>query len=410
MNKICIICHSPKSTFTLEHVFPAAIGGDFIINSVCKECNEKLGKNIDDPLCRYEMVTWYRTIFKIQRKGKQGARTIPNPLKGIHKDADGNEYLVTFNKKGQPESKILPKYEPPVNIEGGFTAKLTIPLEDFTNEEDIVKKYAKKFKLDPNLIRVQNKEIKAPKEINATVSAENNIFILGTLKIAYETACTYLPDYLNDPLAKVFSNILLTKSLTDNEKKLFDDFHNLRDILTPKIDAIENIQTYHHAVLITALPNEGLTCCVRIFNWTYAFRLSEKKTYLKKGHILILNDAIQQSWWMNAKSKLKKFNISLDTQYLNREQRRLLTKYGGNLFKTKDDKLPIYNSNGKVLYAHLEEYANLIFSEPHKYFQKGKEIVIPVTFKKDYIFIKSLKGNLLFPLQSVRFVYQLVFH
>jgi hypothetical protein len=96
-----------------EHVFPATIGGAFIITTVCGTCNEKLGKTIDLPFSRHEMVAWYRNILQIKRIGATGSRSIPNPVKGSHTNKDGYEYYVNF-KDGIAKANIIRKPTPPV--------------------------------------------------------------------------------------------------------------------------------------------------------------------------------------------------------------------------------------------------------------------------------------------------------
>ena len=47
--KKCIICKKIKEDgeFNKEHIIPESIGGSLTIENVCKECNSKLGEEID---------------------------------------------------------------------------------------------------------------------------------------------------------------------------------------------------------------------------------------------------------------------------------------------------------------------------------------------------------------------------
>ena len=50
--KKCIICEKIKNNkdFNKEHIIPEAIGGSLTIDTVCKECNGKLGNEIDSKI------------------------------------------------------------------------------------------------------------------------------------------------------------------------------------------------------------------------------------------------------------------------------------------------------------------------------------------------------------------------
>ena len=50
--KKCIICKKIKNDeeFNNEHIIPESIGGSLTIDNVCKECNTKLGDEIDSKI------------------------------------------------------------------------------------------------------------------------------------------------------------------------------------------------------------------------------------------------------------------------------------------------------------------------------------------------------------------------
>ncbi|XYU91462.1 HNH endonuclease [Pasteurella multocida] len=53
--KICIICRKEFTTTrpaTKEHIIPESIGGNYIIETVCKDCNSKMGTKIDAPFVK----------------------------------------------------------------------------------------------------------------------------------------------------------------------------------------------------------------------------------------------------------------------------------------------------------------------------------------------------------------------
>ena len=59
-NGVCIICRENKDNLSDEHVIPDAIGGYYHIYTVCKECNSKLGQNIDSKLVKHPFTSFMR--------------------------------------------------------------------------------------------------------------------------------------------------------------------------------------------------------------------------------------------------------------------------------------------------------------------------------------------------------------
>ena len=56
-----------KNSFTKEHVIPATLGGGFIIDTVCSDCNQLLGDIIDTPLVNHKQILLYsQTITHLQ--------------------------------------------------------------------------------------------------------------------------------------------------------------------------------------------------------------------------------------------------------------------------------------------------------------------------------------------------------
>ena len=49
----CIICHRDNVEMSDEHVTPEAIGGYYHLYKVCKDCNSKLGDQVDAQLLKH---------------------------------------------------------------------------------------------------------------------------------------------------------------------------------------------------------------------------------------------------------------------------------------------------------------------------------------------------------------------
>lgn len=74
----CIICRKENDNSSDEHVIPEAINGYYHIYDVCKDCNSRLGTDVDSTLLNHSFIEFQR--FLLELKGKKG--NIPNPLSG----------------------------------------------------------------------------------------------------------------------------------------------------------------------------------------------------------------------------------------------------------------------------------------------------------------------------------------
>jgi hypothetical protein len=57
---ICIFCGQRKKS-SREHLIPKALGGNFVINHVCKECNDVLGRTAD---CEFDANSYIAAAYK----------------------------------------------------------------------------------------------------------------------------------------------------------------------------------------------------------------------------------------------------------------------------------------------------------------------------------------------------------
>ena len=414
MEKKCIFCREPSEDFVPEHVFPAAIGGAFVILNVCGVCNrDRLGKKIDDGLSKNKIILFYRKIFNVRRKGISGDRNIPNPFKGtgLHSDKFGNKHFVSFNKeKNKFEANLVPVIEHPIPDKNeSWIGKVTIPLKDFTSDEEIKKIYAKKIGINPSDIGAITKEINQQNEVELKLLAPNKPLILGCLKIAYEFAVTFLPKYLDDKYSKIFADILLSNAINEEQKVYFDFDNEVQNVFTNRISQINDLSLFHHIALIKTIKGKGLYCAVKLFDLIYSIRLSDKEDYLNADELLIINDSIQQAYWINLQIKLTHFNITTELAYLNLEQRRAIQMSNGKGYQTPNGNTPVFYRNGKLTYNHIEELAKELQILPQHYSHFDKQIIVPVEYVNRDYFIKYFNGNFLVPIQRVDFLYKLLY-
>lgn len=66
----CIICNNDKepSEFSKEHVIPESAGSSYFIDTVCKDCNNLLGRTIDNKFLDNFFVKLYLSKFNIKIK------------------------------------------------------------------------------------------------------------------------------------------------------------------------------------------------------------------------------------------------------------------------------------------------------------------------------------------------------
>ena len=71
--KKCIICEKIKNEeeFNKEHIIPEFIGGSLTINSVCKSCNSRLGKEIDSEILNDYLIKCH--VVKKKKKKKKNS-------------------------------------------------------------------------------------------------------------------------------------------------------------------------------------------------------------------------------------------------------------------------------------------------------------------------------------------------
>jgi hypothetical protein len=107
-----------------EHVFPEAIGGMYKIKNVCRECNSKLGGNIDVLLTNNLIVEMKRTIYDLRgQSGKQ-----PWALKeGCLKENQNHEFHMAHDKNGNIDRYETINSAPVVSeVDGILTLRITI--------------------------------------------------------------------------------------------------------------------------------------------------------------------------------------------------------------------------------------------------------------------------------------------
>lgn len=219
--KFCIICRKPfteKNPATKEHIIPEAIGGNFVIDTVCKDCNSNMGTKIDAPFVKNIISRLH--IEENQIKGKKGI--VEFPLKGDYQDEIGNKYRID-NLDSDP---VLLDDRPEITIEklesGEYSVSISFEKFGTFSENDINKLFAKYEKY---LEREFNKQellfdrekllssefirtIKPSMRLQKREQVDFNPFFLEALKIAYEFFVTHYPKEMEHKDIKNIAYIL----------------------------------------------------------------------------------------------------------------------------------------------------------------------------------------------------------
>lgn len=192
---------SKGNAWSIEHIIPYSLGNrQLYIDTVCKKCNNSLGRYVDDYLVNHMFMKVIRHTLKL--KGESGKVPIPFE-EGI--DTDGNRVRLDVNFK----PSIVPKLTREdqyhyVGVAGSKEQAKEMILKSLTRNG------VEKAVIDSCLAQIDNTEINtySPK-IQYNFSMEKNRFFLAALKIAYEYSYYKLGDeYLEDPRAIEIKNTL----------------------------------------------------------------------------------------------------------------------------------------------------------------------------------------------------------
>lgn len=198
----CIICREEKDE-SEEHIIPEALGNKKLVTRrVCKECNNKLGTNVDDYLTNHPLVKLIRKNEKLF--GKSGKEI--KFFSGVEIDEEtGLEYYM------KNETPILKP-----RILSGSDGHLRIEAANVKDGLDYLKKIMKRKGYSDEQINefceeaiTGEIELKSPPIFKKDVTIDFSKLGLSAIKIAYEYAFYVLGEkYIDDEIAILFSNEL----------------------------------------------------------------------------------------------------------------------------------------------------------------------------------------------------------
>lgn len=201
MLKRCIFCGKTedefegKNSWSVEHIIPLSLGNiDLTITTVCADCNNKLGRNVDDHFVNNMIIEMKRKELGL--KGESGK--IPNPFK------KGNDQ---FGKIVRVDDSFNVTLVPQLSVEAdekGLHFKGTANSKDEAKQmikKSLERKGYRSEDIDQILLQIDNAESNSYQPtISYPFVIELNRIALFILKVAYEYTCLKLGElYWDDP-------------------------------------------------------------------------------------------------------------------------------------------------------------------------------------------------------------------
>jgi hypothetical protein len=216
----CIFCleANPESGFTDEHVFPEAIGGKFVIRSVCGDCNGKLGRKVDCLLTEHVLIQMRRKELGLA--GKTGR--VPDPLADM--TLSGTNYPIrnSLDADGKPRHYMCQHVERTLRPDGTERVSIAVDASDRSKLPEILTKILSrrgKPPLSKEQIDAMAPVICTPHPwMEKTFIVDEHEYKRAILKVAYELGCYWLgSSYLDDPLGKTIREWILSDGPSDDE-------------------------------------------------------------------------------------------------------------------------------------------------------------------------------------------------
>ena len=221
----CIICKEERNESN-EHIIPEALGNKKLITKrVCKDCNNRLGYNVDDYLVNHLLVKLLRIDHNLP--GKSGKKI--KFLEAVETDKNtGSKYST---KNGS--LVLLPRF---IDNDDGI---VRVEASNFDDGIAFFKKHSRRNGYTESEIEIFCKDAflveneLEPPTFEKEISIDFSCFSLAAIKIAYEYAFAILGEgYLDDEVAKLFSRELY-KATKENKREIVPSDELARFVIFP---------------------------------------------------------------------------------------------------------------------------------------------------------------------------------
>lgn len=400
----CIICRKVKDNkeFSYEHVIPESMGGFYIIQTVCKDCNSHLGNTVDCLLTNHLFSKFFRQ--QLQIPGKTGK--IPNPFDGTHFIGKNKNIKtkVFFDKQGIVRTDILHDIKIKKD-ETGIIKEIKIMLDGKYSQEEIdgiIKKI-----LSRNNLKIEADNIEYSKElldddcINIKIIVDKHKFKIGLLKIAYEFASDSINEFLEDKNSKEISNFLLKPNLNNLDKYFigYNTFNNISKHFSFLFDTTKK----KHILILTNNKQFGLLCYVLLYG-TFAAVVKLSKSLTMKEPILVgVNDLENKKFYkLSLSDFIEKLYLTNNLRfgyYFKDEAEAnnflLLEKRSDFKYYEINGEIPFFDSSFDIKYKNLESLFEACIRDKNIYTLKKEDenILITRICLSEELYIKVMPTN-----------------
>lgn len=282
----CIICRGDKDkiSFNDEHVIPDSLGGYYHINTVCIECNSRMGEEIDAPLVNHKLSELYR--FSQEIAGKSGK--VPNPFAGTftQKDAPNKKARLNVGDDGKLEI-----YQTPEVIwredNGRLFLTVAVDSKDEGKIDQIVAKALYRKNVPPEAVVRGERTVQIDTTpFTSQWSMDIKKFKIGLLKIAYEFAVDTLPAYFEDEEAVRVSEIIRNAKY-DEALEYVKIGNGLQHEIWECFSQFLDLDSRSHYLALSANDSMGLVCLIKLHDLFAVGVVLSPKRYLGEGEMHI---------------------------------------------------------------------------------------------------------------------------
>lgn len=282
---LCILCVNERD-LTEEHIVPDCVGGSLKPKLLCKDCNSSIGSTIDGPFSNTILVQLPRQFYQIP--GRSGR--VPNPFGNYGStNHEGRELSVRLDEQVRPYVKPIITEK---NTDRGIEVNITVDKEDDI-ESIFRKKITRRYrslgmpegeiqtKVAQDVQNAKKAAVAASYQptIKYSFSIDPNIFILESIKIAYELAALELGEkYVkNSPTAEKLRRAIRCQRRDEIASDPGIDFGPLKAIL-PDREA-HYILLLHNSCVVSIF---GITSVVKFCeeNESFAYSMDEAILYV----------------------------------------------------------------------------------------------------------------------------------
>jgi hypothetical protein len=294
-------------------------------------------------------------------------RSIANPFKGTFEDETGKKHIAFFEEgKMKTESLVAfskSEYSEDLRVQ---VHKLTIPKSQLNKADEIIrKKLIREGYPSPNYKLVEQKEIKSENKVPVLLNFDHKTLVLGAIKIAYEATVNFFPDYFYNPQATEFRNILLQRMDPNVIEKRLDEGAKISKLFWERVSKIPGLRLSDHCILLEFIPDKGLVCFIRLFDFKYAVVMSDAKYRpIEPNHSLfICNDALTDKYVSNIQYRIREIRFDLKTDELDSEVMKEIHQKGEDYFVSSEGRLCLYDETKDLIHLNVDELAAAIIDK-----------------------------------------------